>query len=101
MRVPDCIVYAPHLPRGRTNRHGAGQVAAVSVQDAAKVQHDEVAGGEYSGTCAVMPHVLAAASRSVAISNESLISRACSTTRSVERSVTSSPRAAIVSRHHS
>jgi hypothetical protein len=48
MRVPDCIVYAPHLARGRTNRHGAGQVAAVSVQDAAKVQHNEVAGREYA-----------------------------------------------------
>src|SRR5262245_24101753 len=25
LRVPDCIVYAPRLARGRTNRHGAGQ----------------------------------------------------------------------------
>src|SRR5439155_16098597 len=41
VRIPDCVVHAPRLARGRTDRHRAGQVAAVSVQDAAKVQHEK------------------------------------------------------------
>src|SRR6185295_19220917 len=75
VRGPDRVVDAPRFARGRTDRHRAGQVAAVSVQDAAKVQHEKVACREYARTGTVVRHGRMRPGRDDGVEGEALVPR--------------------------